>query len=220
MERARPLTRRLVGGAPCLDFANSVDWDGDGRERPADTDVFIAAAELAIWGARLGLAPATVPLPVHGRELSAARSLRRAIHGVFAAIANHRAPTGDSVAQLEADYAEAIAAARLIADADGWQLNWAEDDPRRIRFAVAVSALDLLRDDKQLARVRICPGNNCGWLFLDTTGRRRWCSMEVCGSRAKMRRLYERQRQSRDASRWNQEGNHEELRPSRSVRRE
>jgi predicted RNA-binding Zn ribbon-like protein len=43
----------------------------------------------------------------------------------------------------------------------------------------------------------MCPGNNCGWLFLDGSGRRQWCSMEVCGSRAKMRRRYERQRQAR-----------------------
>jgi predicted RNA-binding Zn ribbon-like protein len=200
MQRARAETRRLVGGAPCLDFANSVDWECDGRERPAHADVLAAPADLAILGARLGLAPATAPPLVDGRELAAARSLRRAVHNLFAAIASNRAPDADSIAQLKDSYAEAIAAAQLTAGDDGWRLDWPEDDPRRIRFAVAVNALDLLRDDTQLARMRICPGNNCGWLFVDATGRRRWCSMEVCGSRAKMRRLYERQRQSRDAS--------------------
>ncbi|MYV62710.1 hypothetical protein GTW37_28835, partial [Streptomyces sp. SID4931] len=25
------------------------------------------------------------------------------------------------------------------------------------------------------------PGKGCGWLFLDTAGRRRWCSLGVCG---------------------------------------
>jgi predicted RNA-binding Zn ribbon-like protein len=200
MERARAQTRRLVGGAPCLDFANSVDWDSEGRERPAHTEAFTAPAELARWGARLGLAPATITPLVHGRELAEARSLRRTIHSLFAAIASDRAPAADAIAQLEEDYTEAIGAAQLTVGDDGWRLDWPEGDPRRIRFAVAVNAFDLLRDDKQLARVRICPGNNCGWLFLDTTGRRRWCSMDVCGSRSKMRRLYERQRQSRDVS--------------------
>jgi predicted RNA-binding Zn ribbon-like protein len=35
-------------------------------------------------------------------------------------------------------------------------------------------------------------GQNCGWLFVDggKSASRRWCSMEVCRSRAKMRRLY------------------------------
>ncbi|MDR0358582.1 MAG: CGNR zinc finger domain-containing protein [bacterium] len=42
--------------------------------------------------------------------------------------------------------------------------------------------------------MRRCPGRGCGWLFLDASGRRRWCSMQTCGSRAKMRRLYERRR--------------------------
>jgi predicted RNA-binding Zn ribbon-like protein len=194
MERPSAHTRRLVGGALCLDFANSVDWERDGSERPAHADVLAGPADLAIWGARLGLAPTAAPPLVRGRELSAARSLRRAIHDVFAAIAHGEAPEEGSISQLEGNYADAIAAARLIAGDEDWGLDWPEDDPRRIRFAVAVDALDLLCNGEQLARVRMCPGNNCGWLFLDRTGRRRWCSMEVCGSRAKMRRLYERRR--------------------------
>jgi predicted RNA-binding Zn ribbon-like protein len=36
--------------------------------------------------------------------------------------------------------------------------------------------------------VRACPGDDCGWLFLDPRGRRRWCTMAVCGNRAKARR--------------------------------
>jgi predicted RNA-binding Zn ribbon-like protein len=33
-------------------------------------------------------------------------------------------------------------------------------------------------------------------MFLDKSrnGRRRWCEMEICGSRAKMRRYHQRQR--------------------------
>jgi len=46
-------------------------------------------------------------------------------------------------------------------------------------------------------RVRQCPGaNDCGWLFYDTSrnGSRRWCSMEGCGSRVKMRQQYAKKR--------------------------
>ena len=49
-------------------------------------------------------------------------------------------------------------------------------------------------DPARLARLRRCPGRDCGWLFLDTSGRRRWCSMGACGSREKMRRMYARRR--------------------------
>jgi predicted RNA-binding Zn ribbon-like protein len=63
-----------------------------------------------------------------------------------------------------------------------------------VRFAVVTDAVALLADGERLARLRRCPGRDCGWLFLDTSGRRRWCSMGACGSREKMRRMYARQR--------------------------
>lgn len=201
MQRIDPETRRLLGGATCLDFANSVDWASDGSERPSHADVLTAPEHLATWGVRLGIATPGVALPITGRELSAARAVRRAIHGVFAAIAGGSAPDADALARLARDYREAVAASHLT-DRDGrWRLDWPEADPRRVRFAAAASAIDLLRDQPRLSRIRICPGNNCGWLFLDGSGRRQWCSMEVCGSRAKMRRLYQRQRRSRSAVR-------------------
>ncbi|MFF0433337.1 CGNR zinc finger domain-containing protein [Streptomyces sp. NPDC004327] len=29
--------------------------------------------------------------------------------------------------------------------------------------------------------LRACPSPDCGWLFLDESGRRRWCSLATCG---------------------------------------
>ena len=51
------------------------------------------------------------------------------------------------------------------------------------------SARELLTTDR-LRRVRQCPAHDCGWLFLDTSknGSRRWCRMDGCGAKAKMRR--------------------------------
>jgi predicted RNA-binding Zn ribbon-like protein len=184
-------TRRLVGGALCLDFANTVDWAGDGTERPAHTDVLATPVDLARWGRRLGLTAVVTT----GRELAAARLLRAAVHEVFASVAAGAQPGDAAVEALTRAFAEAAAAARLTTGG-GWRLDWSPDDPCHVRHAVAVSAGDLLRTPDVLARVRMCPGSNCGWLFLDRSGRRRWCSMEVCGSRAKMRRLYEQRRRS------------------------
>jgi len=45
-----------------------------------------------------------------------------------------------------------------------------------------VAAAGLLVDRP---RIGACPGHDCGWLFLNTSGRRRWCQMAVCGNRAK-----------------------------------
>jgi predicted RNA-binding Zn ribbon-like protein len=205
MQKISVETRRLVGGVLCLDFANSVDWASDGTERPSHTDVLSDPGDLGRWGERLGLVDSEVVLSVTGRELAAAGLLRAAIHRAFAAIAAGELPADIDLALLVSSFAEAVAVARLTAPG-GWVLDWASDDPRRIRFAVAVSAIDLLRTPADLARVRICPGNNCGWLFLDTSGRRRWCSMDVCGSRAKMRRLYQRRRDAGAQTRTSRRG--------------
>jgi predicted RNA-binding Zn ribbon-like protein len=52
-------------------------------------------------------------------------------------------------------------------------------------LAVVLAAEGLLTDPVRAA-VRACPGGDCGWLFLDVRGRRRWCDMASCGNRAKV----------------------------------
>jgi len=46
------------------------------------------------------------------------------------------------------------------------------------------------------ARIRRCASDDCGWFFVDRSraGTRRWCRMDGCGARAKMRRYRARQR--------------------------
>jgi predicted RNA-binding Zn ribbon-like protein len=41
----------------------------------------------------------------------------------------------------------------------------------------------------ELSRVKICPADDCRWAFYDTSrnSSRQWCSMAVCGNRAKAR---------------------------------
>jgi predicted RNA-binding Zn ribbon-like protein len=190
-----PETVNLYGGALCLDFANSVDWSAAGE--PIEDEILTEPDRLVRWGRRLGIVAKRRPLAVDAAELAAALELRAAVHRAFAAIAAGNAPAPSVREQLTRHHADAAGAARLMRAADAWRLDWAPDDPRRVRFAVAVDAMALITDPERLPRVRHCPGHHCGWLFLDTSGRRRWCSMDTCGSRAKMRRLYARQRAAR-----------------------
>jgi predicted RNA-binding Zn ribbon-like protein len=60
-------------------------------------------------------------------------------------------------------------------------------------YAAAWAASELLISPAY-ERVRSCPGGGCGWLFLDRTGRRRWCTMSTCGNRSKARRFAARHR--------------------------
>ena len=58
--------------------------------------------------------------------------------------------------------------------------------------AVEASASGLFVDRGDAIRLKCCPSEECGWLFVDETGnsRRRWCSMASCGNRTKARRHY------------------------------
>lgn len=46
------------------------------------------------------------------------------------------------------------------------------------------------------SRLKVCPGHDCGWAFYDNSRNLsgRWCSMAVCGGRAKARAHYQRLR--------------------------
>ena len=87
----------------------------------------------------------------------------------------------------------------LISNASDDQFAWGWTDVDaldRPLWDVARSAIDVLTQD-DLKRVKECPGaDDCGWLFYDTSknASRRWCSMEGCGSRVKMRHQYARKR--------------------------
>jgi predicted RNA-binding Zn ribbon-like protein len=50
--------------------------------------------------------------------------------------------------------------------------------------------------DGSWSRLKICPGDDCGWAFFDHSRNQtgRWCSMSVCGGRAKARTHYRRRR--------------------------
>ena len=57
-------------------------------------------------------------------------------------------------------------------------------------FICSVVFIDLVGS----TRLRQCAGDNCALLFLDTSrpGKRRWCSMERCGNRNKVREFRSR----------------------------
>jgi predicted RNA-binding Zn ribbon-like protein len=193
MSPVSPETIQLWGGSLCLDFVNSVDYDAGERPLPAQ-EALAAPADLARWARRLGVTRGPRLLRVDDEEHAAALALRASLYAALAAIARGDPPPPAALAHLAREHAEATAAARLVPRDGAWRPEWAATDPRRVRFAVAADAVALLADGERLDRLRRCPGRDCGWLFLDTSGRRRWCSMGACGSREKMRRMYARQR--------------------------
>lgn len=194
---------RLLGGRLCLDFTNTVE-DRTGR-RPVDC--LGDYADLARWGRQAGgLGPETVRAllteaerqPETSRAVFAlAIALREAIYRVFRAVAHGKPPPKADLETLAVAYLDALARARLAETGGGFGWVWAADgrDLTRPLWPVACSAIEVLTEADH-GRVKQCPGpgDDCGRLFLDSSknGSRRWCSMDGCGSQAKMRRRYAR----------------------------
>ena len=83
------------------------------------------------------------------------------------------------VTRAKADMRDGDAALKLVA-----RRRWQSADDLLLPIAQAIAELVSTAD---FAEVKHCEGPTCVLHFLDTTrgGRRRWCSMAVCGNRAK-----------------------------------
>ena len=199
-ERDGLVLPRAIGGDAALDLVNTfAGWDhpsaAPGREYLQSYD------HLVLWSASVGMvADADVsPLRRAGHRDSAAadealqraKQLRSSVHDLLL----NQDATACAVAlrTVQEIASAAITAARL---------RW--DPPATLEFAPGVQQpLDkvawhclLFLVTADATRVRACPGRGCGWLFIDLTGRRRWCRMEWCGNRSKARAHARRRRQA------------------------
>jgi predicted RNA-binding Zn ribbon-like protein len=178
---------RPIGGVLCLDFANTVDWHDSERR----VELLADAECLAAW-ARIAGGSEIAP---DDADLGCARELRDAVWQAFRARVKGQPVPGGTIAVINRNLELAPEARRLrVSDGD---IVWGDRAVRGVDAllgAIARSAAELLTDPDRLARVRMCAGEGCGWLFLDESrgARRRWCSMQGCGNRAKGRAHYRR----------------------------
>jgi predicted RNA-binding Zn ribbon-like protein len=121
-------------------------------------------------------------------DVERARAIRRVLTRIFVAVAAGERPASADLAAFAADYAATLGTAVVtpIDDHYGFAPPAGLD---AILLPVLESARTLLTTD-QVHRVRQCPADDCGWLFVDASrnGTRRWCRMDGCGAKAKMRR--------------------------------
>jgi predicted RNA-binding Zn ribbon-like protein len=172
----------FVAGDAALDFVNTAEERG----HPAAEDALVTAADLRLWGQRYGLLGESVELGA-GDELERARRARDLLYEVFAARAHGRPVPAAQLADLAELARTAYQAGRLQPGPDhsvGW--HWDPSDLATVRHVAVTSGVELLRTAPS-PRLKQCPGDHCGWIFLDTTkrGNRRWCLMSECGQEAK-----------------------------------
>jgi predicted RNA-binding Zn ribbon-like protein len=173
-----------------LDFVNTVSG------RPVFTrDDLAGVNDIYDWAIEAGLLHPDDQVKHEATAaalLEAALSLRESIYGVFGPLANGDSPRRDALAFLTCRAAQAMRSSTWERGEAGYQPIWQPGSIEGICDHIADSAVQLLRSPAT-SRIGACDG--CGWLFLDTSRAhaRRWCSMNVCGVRSKMRRYHERQ---------------------------
>ena len=209
-EALRIRSLELLGGHPALDFVNTLDWRDREAEAGGAEECLVSFEALLTWARRAGLvtaAEAQAFAAAASRDPGAADAvsreaiaLREAIHGLLDAARRGKRPLPAQLGKINHWLASANVTPRLTAKAGGysWDNQQSEAEPSALLGRLAHSAGELLVSDEQLHRVGCCAGPGCGWLYLDTSPnrRRRWCSMEGCGNRAKAKRHYQRSRAS------------------------
>lgn len=189
-------TYKVIGGELCLDFANTVSYRGTPRHH----EWLHNYANLARWGQLVGVlteeeALALIELADQSPDaadqvLRQAVQLREAINTIYLELEDGNGIPHDQLEILNSFLPEALSRLR-IGTAGGqpaWEWSTARLALDRMLWPVVWSAANLLMSD-QIGKLRTCDA--CNWLFLDTTRNhsRRWCTMEDCGNRAKIRRF-------------------------------
>ncbi|MEV4373987.1 ABATE domain-containing protein [Nonomuraea sp. NPDC049637] len=178
---------RFDAGALCLDFAHT---GGEGQYAIFET--LHEPADLAEWLAQPPLT-AVMTVPVTAGELTDAKALRRAIWDAAHARAARRPLPAEAITAIN----RAATAAPLAPElgADGVTAGWAS--PVRAVQALSAMAREMIEllSGPFAERIRECASDNCPLVFVDTSrpGARRWCAMERCGNRHKLRALRARQ---------------------------
>jgi len=206
--KGRPAsTMKLIGGRLCLDFVNSVGARrfSASRKMTIRDEKLHDYLDLLAWGRHVGALPnadAETLADVssrHAKEATAvfhrAIRLREALHHVCNAKLSHKQPNEADLLVLNEEFRLARGAEQLVFEKAEFHWQWSKLDSAldRVLWPVARSAADLLTQE-DLSRLRQCGGDDCGWIFLDTSrnGGRRWCDMRDCGNVAKVRRFRHR----------------------------
>jgi predicted RNA-binding Zn ribbon-like protein len=154
-------------------------------------DLLGTAPEATAWLTAAGLLPAGSALT--GIQQAALLELREAIRLV---LGGHIEGREDPEAANRLTLALAPSRLTLALDpAAGVRLVSADHDPfSRVVGGIAVAIAEAAMAGTW-ARLKCCPGPRCGWAFYDrsASSRSRWCSMQICGARAKMRAYRDRQ---------------------------
>ncbi len=213
---------KLVGGRLCLDFINTVDGRNSNSPRRESQSVNSQLvgdklgeySDLVEWSRHSGIVTAKEAerlIQASKRNAGEAKdvfdraiALREALYRICKAIMTGRRPQTVDLKSVNDELLGARTHERLTHGAHGFTWEWVGNEAAldRMLWSIAQSAAELLTTG-DLSRLRECGGEECGWLFEDTSKNRsrQWCDMQDCGNLAKVRRYRTRLRSGNQTKR-------------------
>jgi predicted RNA-binding Zn ribbon-like protein len=193
----------LLGGWPCLDFVNTLDWRG--TDHPVE--FLNTYHDLVVWSRHAGtLSDQEAQRLSQKAKTDASRAaavlrdavqLREAIYRIFASVAEDLPVGEEDLMIFNRHLGAAMGSSQITQQKHDfiWNTNGDPQKPDWILNPLVRSAAELLVSAER-KRVKKCGDPACGWLFLDVSRNlsRRWCNMGDCGNRAKASRFYKKKK--------------------------
>jgi predicted RNA-binding Zn ribbon-like protein len=160
-----------------------------GRYRAQQTDEVDSLTALRAWLRENALEPTAA---LTDGDVESVDAVRETLHRLAAAAVRGERPQSSDVRSIEQTL-QADRGVRVRVGADGLTVN----RPATTAEALARLAREAVQDltAPRRASLRGCDDDTCGGIFLDHTGRRRWCSDEICGNRMRVQAHRARARQ-------------------------
>lgn len=190
---------QLDGGCFVFDFINTVS----SRKDDANFDYLRTFEDLLEWSAKVGL--------IRSKRLQLLRDLslkrkkqasdifreiidaRENLYRLFSSIAAGTVPDAAITNSFNKRMSSVFNQLEMRIGRTGAELDLKKDtvSVEEPLIQIMLNAFDILKQ-QDFQRIKECP--RCGWIFLDTSknGKRRWCDMNVCGSREKSLEYYYR----------------------------
>jgi predicted RNA-binding Zn ribbon-like protein len=165
-------------------FVNTLDIE-------ESTDELASTAALTAWLTGAGLLDSAESEPARESDLRLALDLRESLRGVLRAHAGH-GPPRDPASGL------GTIAARLPVRLEASPEGRIAPVPAGSGVTAALTRVVLVAVEAEAlgtwSRLKACGADDCQWAFYDRSPTRNgcWCSMQICGARAKSRAYRER----------------------------
>lgn len=190
-------TLELDGGCLAFDFVNTIS----NRNIPFFHEYLNHYDDFLEWSKRAGVlskarAGSIAEFALHHQKLAQKSfieviRIREVLFAMLSATACGKKPAEKDIEQFNQILSRTLSNLKLEIDRGKVNISFAQPDQvlEEPLFIIVKNAFDVLTGE-DMSRIKECP--NCGWLFLDRTknGKRRWCNMQVCGSRDKSHRYY------------------------------